>query len=155
MQRALWQLIAALGLALAAPASSIAHGTLANVDTDNVYRGYVGKQGVHVVPWVRTFFIQSERCARFVIESQYTPLEMVVTSTNPSKHYRNAVGPSPTMTTCPSCAIVRIPETPFIDGYFTVHVSPKDGTKLAGEFLMRVTIKDFMDPFCTPATPQF
>jgi hypothetical protein len=146
-----------IGLALAAPPSATAHDTLDNVNTDNVYRGYIGKQGRRVVPWVRTFFVQSTRCARFQIESQYTDLEMVVVSTNPSKRYRNDDGaaPNPCLSGGTTCPIVRIPQTPFASGYMTVHVSPKDGTAIAGEFLLRVNVRDFMDPFCSPATPEF
>lgn len=146
--------IAAIGLTLAAPASAIAHDTLANVDTDNIYRGYIGRHGTRVVPWVRTFFLQSLRCARFQVESQFTDLEMVVVATNPSKRYRNDNGASPNP--CGAlCPIVRINETPFAPGYFTVHISPKDGTQVIGEFLLRVTVKDTNDPICTPATPEF
>jgi hypothetical protein len=143
---------AVIGLAFLAPASAIAHDTLANVNTDNIYRGYVGKHGTRVVPWVRTIYIQQALCARFQVESQYTDLEMVVVSPNPSKRYRNDDGalPNPCGATCP---IVRITETPFAHGYYTVHVSPKDGAAVEGEFLLRVTIKPFMDPICSPTTP--
>jgi hypothetical protein len=146
--------IAAVVLALAAPMTAGAHDTLANVDTDNVYRGYVGKQGNRVVPWVRTFYLQSFNCARFQMESQYTDLEMVVIGTNPSRRYRNDNGalPNPCGATCP---IVRIAETPGFAGYFTVHVSPKDGAAVEGEFLLRLTVKPFMDPICSPETPVF
>lgn len=144
---------AVIGFALLAPASAIAHDTLLNIDTDNIYRGYVGKHGNRVVPWVRTFFIQQGNCARFQVESQHTDLEMVVIAPNQNR-YRNDNGaaPNPCGATCP---IVRINDTPFTHGFYTVHVSPKDGGGIEGEFLLRVNIKGVNDPFCTPATPAF
>jgi hypothetical protein len=152
--------IGLIGLTLAAPMPAGAHDTLMNDNTDNVYRGYVGKQGNRVVPWVRTIYIRQLQCVRFQIDSQHTDLEMVVISPNPSKRYRNDNGaaPNPCVSGGTTCPIIRIPETGFASGYYTVHVSPKDGQALEGEFLLHVTVKPFGDVtpgVCSPATPLF
>jgi hypothetical protein len=146
---------AVIGLALLAPASAIAHDELTNDDTDNIYRGYVGKQGSNrVVPWVRTLYFEGLKCVRFQMEAQHTDLEMVVISPNPSKRYRNNDGAAPNLCGA-TCPIVRIEETEGFPGYYTVHVSPRDGTAIEGEFLLRVTVKPTPDAICSPATPVF
>ncbi len=100
-------------------------------------------------PWVMPVRAGLQECLRLDVKTQSIPLEMVVVSPS-GVIWRNAFrgNTSP----CPTCPLIKINGTNQ-SGYYVVHINPRDGAAIDGNFSLAYGRYNKDNPNCKPATP--